>query len=170
MPVNIHASCVLLGEAGTHMHADARAGILLLGQSGSGKSQLALRLIERGAILVSDDRTELHSNSDVLVAQTPRNLAGLLEVRGMGVVELPFAPQAQIALAVLLQDEFPERYPEREDFQPPEQLRHPVERRPPLIRLGSRELAGPAKIISAIVAFHHSAKSSSCSLSQVIGF
>ena len=61
--VNIHASCIRLALAAAAFGAPRSAGVLLLGDSGSGKSDLALRLIGRGAELVADDRTELHVES-----------------------------------------------------------------------------------------------------------
>ncbi len=70
--------------------------MLLLGPSGSGKSGLLLRLLDRGFCLVADDRVELENG----VASVPPALAGLLEVRGLGLVRLPYAPSAPVALAV----------------------------------------------------------------------
>src|SRR5512146_1790449 len=98
--VNIHASCVLLDGAAEAFGAPRDAGVLLLGESGRGKSDLALRLIERGAKLVADDRTELFVKDNALFARAPQSLAGLIEVRGAGIVALPFAAEARIALAV----------------------------------------------------------------------
>src|SRR5262249_24908351 len=72
--VNIHATCVVLAHAAGTFGASRDAGVLLLGKSGSGKSDLALRLISRGAILVSDDRTELCEQGGHLVAKPPAPL------------------------------------------------------------------------------------------------
>ena len=74
-----HGTCVAIGEI----------GILLRGPSGAGKSDLAFRLIEAGATLVADDRVDLSVRSDRLVANAPPELAGRLELRGIGIVELP---------------------------------------------------------------------------------
>jgi HPr kinase/phosphorylase len=63
---NIHASCVVLARAGEPFGAPGDAGILILGASGSGKSDLALRLIGRGALLVADDRVEIFARDDGL--------------------------------------------------------------------------------------------------------
>ncbi|MGH7330764.1 MAG: HPr kinase/phosphorylase, partial [Polyangiaceae bacterium] len=101
MSVNIHATCVRLG----------RHGVLLLGKSGVGKSDLALRLIGRGAELVSDDRCDLSVERNRLVARPPRAIAGMLEVRGVGIVTLDHAPSASIALAIDLSGRV-ERMPE----------------------------------------------------------
>ena len=70
--------------------------MLLLGPSGSGKSDLLLRLLDRGFVLVADDRVELDGG----VASAPPSLAGLLEVRGLGLLYLPYVAAAPVALAV----------------------------------------------------------------------
>lgn len=88
----LHATCVAING-----HA-----VLLLGASGSGKSDLALRLIDRGAVLVSDDQTHIEAADDRLIASPPDTIAGLIEVRGIGIVALPFASTAPVALAVRL--------------------------------------------------------------------
>jgi HPr kinase/phosphorylase len=72
--------------------------VLLLGKPGSGKSDLALRLLDRGFVLVADDRVEVIEG----IARAPVALAGLLEVRGLGIVCLPALPQVRLALAVEL--------------------------------------------------------------------
>lgn len=73
-------------------------GVLLLGPSGAGKSDLLLRLIDRGFALVADDQVCIEDG----VARAPDLLAGLLEVRGLGIVRLPFVKQTRLALAVRL--------------------------------------------------------------------
>jgi serine kinase of HPr protein (carbohydrate metabolism regulator) len=152
--VNIHASCVLLGDAGKHFGAPEDAGVLLLGESGKGKSDLALRLIERGAKLVADDRTELFARDNMLYARAPKSLAGLLEVRGLGIVALPFATGARIALAVEMMEEgYVPRMPERERYCPPPELAVHEDERPPLIWLAPFEASTPAKIAMAAAAF-----------------
>lgn len=88
----LHATCVAI---------DGRA-VLLLGPSGSGKSDLALRLIDRGAVLVSDDQTDLAATDGTVFASAPTTIAGLIEVRGLGIVALPFAARVPVALAVRL--------------------------------------------------------------------
>ena len=84
----VHASCA----------ARDGAGVLLLGPSGAGKSDLLLRLIDRGFSLVADDQVLI----DGLNATPPAALAGLLEVRGLGLLRLPYAAPAKLALAVSL--------------------------------------------------------------------
>lgn len=96
---NIHATTVALGHK----------GILLLGASGSGKSDLALRLIEQlGAVLVADDRTDVFVSGDKLIASCQAQLRGLLEVRGLGIVSMPSTPEVEICLAVELSDSLTE--------------------------------------------------------------
>jgi HPr kinase/phosphorylase len=75
----MHASCVAFGDT----------GILLCGPSGAGKSDIALRLIEAGAVLVADDRVLLSAERGDLHAAAPPALVGVLEIRGIGLVELP---------------------------------------------------------------------------------
>ena len=68
---------------GTSVASDGRA-VLLTGRSGAGKSDLALRLLDRGFKLVSDDQTILGKTKAVLVATAPATIAGRMEVRGLG--------------------------------------------------------------------------------------
>ncbi|HSZ10726.1 MAG TPA: hypothetical protein VK759_01030, partial [Rhizomicrobium sp.] len=96
----IHASCVVLGRAGTAFGAPRDAGILILGESGAGKSELVLQFIAQGAVLVADDRVELSVRGGKLIARAPKTLAGLIELRGIGVVKLPYKREARIALVV----------------------------------------------------------------------
>ena len=73
-------------------------GVLLIGPAGSGKSDLALRLLGRGFDLVADDRVDIENG----IAAPPDALAGLLEVRGLGIVRLPHAGSARLALVAEL--------------------------------------------------------------------
>ena len=86
--------------------------VLIEGLSGSGKSDLALRLIDRGAVLVSDDQTIVVRSGTVLLAKPPETIAGKLEVRGVGIIDLPHVENIPVALLVRL-DETIERMPER---------------------------------------------------------
>lgn len=147
---NIHASCVVLAEAGAVFGAPPTDGVLLLGESGAGKSNAVLRLLAMGAKLVADDRVELFVRSDVLWARPPKRLAGLIEARGLGILTLPHEPEARIALAVSLAESAP-RYPERSDYEPPAPIRVGV--RPPLIALARDDTALPEKILLAAAAF-----------------
>jgi serine kinase of HPr protein (carbohydrate metabolism regulator) len=85
--------------------------VLLTGASGAGKSDLALRLIDRGFTLVSDDQTVLTNNGDQLVASAPANIAGKLEVRGIGIVPAETTENVPVALIVELTSDVP-RLPE----------------------------------------------------------
>lgn len=99
--VNIHASTVAIG---------GRA-VLIEGPSGAGKSDLALRLVDRGATLVADDRTDLRVADGRLLAAPPPRLAGLIEVRGLGIVDMPHVAGMPVALVVTLAAE-PDRMPD----------------------------------------------------------
>ena len=89
---NVHATTVA---------KDGRA-VMLLGPSGSGKSDLALRLFERGFALVSDDQTLIRRDGERLIASAPATIRGKFEVRGLGIIELDSVDDIPIALAVEL--------------------------------------------------------------------
>ncbi len=89
---NLHASCVA---------CDGRA-VLIAGPSGSGKSDLALRLLDRGFTLVSDDRTIVRKDGDKLIASAPDTIKGKLEIRGIGIVDMESAENVPVALVVEL--------------------------------------------------------------------
>ncbi len=132
----------------TQIHATAIAideqGILLRGPSGSGKSDLALRLIEQGAQLISDDRVELLKKGNELLAFAPQPIEGLLEVRHLGIIKLQHFGATPIKLVI--------------DLTSPEEL----ERMPkevsaeidgidiPLVRLSPFEHSAPAKVSLAL--------------------
>lgn len=101
----------------TQIHASALAideqAILLRGPSGSGKSDLALRMIEQGAQLVADDRVNLIKKGADLVAFAPDTIAGLLEVRHLGIIKLAHCSAAPVRLVVdLIPHQEPERLPD----------------------------------------------------------
>ena len=101
--VLVHASCVALGGR----------GVLLRGAPGAGKSDLALRLIDAGATLVSDDRVALDGGRSALLASPPARIAGLLEVRGLGIVTMAYTGRCPVRLVVdLVAPEAVERMPE----------------------------------------------------------
>ncbi|HEU5095747.1 MAG TPA: HPr kinase/phosphatase C-terminal domain-containing protein [Reyranella sp.] len=91
--------------------------VLLRGASGAGKSDLALRLIQAGGRLIADDQTHLAIEGRALIASSPASIAGRIEVRGLGIVELPrgrLLARAPVALLVdLVPAEKIERLPER---------------------------------------------------------
>jgi serine kinase of HPr protein (carbohydrate metabolism regulator) len=88
--------------------------ILITGVSGSGKSDLALRLIDRGARLVSDDYTQITRTETGLIASAPSRLKGKIEVRGLGIIDCEPIDQAPVALLVRL-GPLPERLPDEEE-------------------------------------------------------
>jgi serine kinase of HPr protein (carbohydrate metabolism regulator) len=107
----VHATCVALRPRGRTWRA-----VLLRGPSGAGKSDLALRLVESGARLVSDDQTELVRSGRAVIATPPARIAGLIEARGVGIVRLArgqLLARAPVALLVdLVPSEGIERLPE----------------------------------------------------------
>jgi hypothetical protein len=137
---NIHASCVAVGAQ----------GVLLLGSSAAGKSDLALRLIDDGATLIADDRTVLFAKGGALHAKAPASIKGLLEIRGLGIVKFPVRASVKIALVVRLGREAA-RLPDLRLYRPPASLK--LATRPPQIRLDARFASTPAKIRLALAAF-----------------
>lgn len=102
----IHASAVVVGDR----------GIVIRGASGSGKSSLALGLIDDPRLeakLLADDRVVLDDGPGLLIGRAPRRLKGLLEVRGIGIVRMANIDEAKIELVVdLLRSEECLRHPE----------------------------------------------------------
>jgi serine kinase of HPr protein (carbohydrate metabolism regulator) len=128
--IQIHASCVELG--GT--------GVLLLGDSGCGKSDLALRLIDAGGSLVADDRTDLNRKGDRLMASAPARIAGKIEIRGVGIVPLTHVAEAPVGLAIDLVT------PERVERLPAAQGRSWLGIDVPLLALAPFESSAAAKV------------------------
>ena len=90
IPVNIHGTAVSI----------AGEGVLIIGASGSGKSDLALRLIDRGAILISDDRVIVVNVNDEPFLQTAPNIENLIEMRGIGIVTMPSVTGIKLRLVI----------------------------------------------------------------------
>ena len=88
-------------------------GVVIAGRSGSGKSDLALRLIDRGFVLVSDDQTMISKSGERLIATAPGTIRGKIEVRGIGILEMPNAESAAVSLWVELTNEI-KRLPDAE--------------------------------------------------------
>ena len=132
----LHASCV----------AKAGRAILISGRSGSGKSDLALRLIDRGADLVSDDYTIVRRVGGQLVASAPANIRNKLEIRGLGLLEFHSETDAPVCLAIELSENV-DRLPETPEFRIIAGVQVPV------IRLNSLEASAPVKVEVALAQF-----------------
>jgi serine kinase of HPr protein (carbohydrate metabolism regulator) len=132
----LHASCVA---------RDGRA-VLISGRSGSGKSDLALRLIDRGALLVSDDYTLVRPVSGRLIAAAPETIASRIEVRGIGILSFEAVGEAPVCLLVDL-DGAPQRLPGGPQQRTIAGL--PV----PAIALNSLEASAPVKVELALAIF-----------------
>lgn len=91
----INGTCIAIGDL----------GVFIRGPSGAGKSDLALRLIDAGARLVSDDYCEATVSAGTLIVSAPPTIAGKIEVRGYGIVELPALSSVSVTLVVDLTPE-----------------------------------------------------------------
>jgi serine kinase of HPr protein (carbohydrate metabolism regulator) len=120
-------------------------GVVLTGPSGIGKSDLALRLIDVGAALIADDQTQLTKTTVGLAASPPPALTGLLEIRHIGIVRLPYLQTAIVHLCVELtpDDCELERLPESQTIL---WLDHAVRQ----LRLPASAASTPAKIRAAL--------------------
>jgi serine kinase of HPr protein (carbohydrate metabolism regulator) len=123
-------------------------GVLILGASGSGKSDLALRLICEGALLVADDQTSVDIVGIRLIAQAPQKILGLIEVRGIGLVRAPVKRRTALKLAVTLTESEIERMPLPRFWALPGQPEPKI----PLISLWAFESSTTAKVRQALVA------------------
>jgi HPr kinase/phosphorylase len=119
-------------------------GVLLRGPSGSGKSDLALRLIDGGARLIADDQTELARVADGLLARSPASIAGRMEVRGIGILRVPTVPSALLRLVIDLVA------PDRVERLPEPQFCDYLQCSLPLLALAPFEASAPAKIRLAL--------------------
>jgi len=128
----LHASAVAIG---------GRA-VLLTGASGRGKSDLALRLIDRGAVLIADDQVQLTVDDLWLLASPPASIAGMIEVRGIGIVEVPWSGGVPVALLVDL-DGQPQRLP-----LPVHRIL--LDRSLPVLALAAFEASAPLKVEHAL--------------------
>ena len=129
----VHTSCVAIG---------GRA-VLIGGRSGRGKSDLALRLIDRGARLVSDDYTFVRRSGETLLANAPDTIRGKIEVRGVGILEFPVERDVPVALIVDL-DLDPTRLPAAPERRSVAGVAIPV------IGLSALEASAPIKVEAAL--------------------
>ena len=135
--IRVHGTAVALGGD----------GILLRGPSGSGKSDLALRLIDEGARLVADDQSEIVLAGEQLELRCPATIAGLLEVRGVGILRVPAVETAPLRLVVeLAASDDIERLPEPQFCQF-------LGRSVPVLALAPFEASATAKLRFALRAY-----------------
>ena len=121
---------------------DGRA-VLLTGPSGAGKSDLALRLLDRGFTLVSDDQTIVRREGERLIASAPPTIAGKLEIRGIGIVEMQTASDVPVSLLVELTSEI-QRLPDDSRERPILGISLP------LISIDALAASAPAKVALAL--------------------
>ena len=133
----LHASCVAI---------DGR-GVLLTGASGSGKSDLALRLIDRGATLVGDDGVVVEARDGRLHARPGPNIEGQMEVRGLGILAFPALREAPLALVVTL-DQPVQRMPD--EYLPVRVIEGLTL---PMIALDPFEASAPVKVEKALMLY-----------------
>jgi serine kinase of HPr protein (carbohydrate metabolism regulator) len=129
----VHASTVA---------SEGRA-VLITGPSGSGKSDLALRLLDRGFSLVSDDQTIVRKDGSRLLASAPANIAGKLEIRGVGIVDMETVSDVPVALLVELTSDI-QRLPDDSRERPI--LGVPL----PLISIDAMTASAPSKVALAL--------------------
>lgn len=133
MTTALHATCIAIGGR----------GVLLTGASGAGKSDLALRLIDRGATLVGDDGVEVEARDGRLHARPGPNIKGQMEVRGLGILNFPWV-EIPLALAIALDQPVPRMPDETLPFRLIEGLTLP------LIALDPFEASAPVKVEKAL--------------------
>jgi serine kinase of HPr protein (carbohydrate metabolism regulator) len=129
----IHASTV----------ASRGRAVLITGPSGSGKSDLALQLLDRGYTLVSDDQTIVRKDGERLLASAPPTIAGKLEIRGIGIIEVERTDNVPVALIVELTSDIP-RLPDDSRERPMLGIRLP------LISIDAMTASAPSKVTFAL--------------------
>src|SRR6187551_1728567 len=129
----LHASTVAI---------DGRA-VMISGPSGSGKSDLALRLLDRGFVLVSDDQTLVRKDNGRVLASAPPTIRGKLEVRGVGIVEMETIDNVPLALVVELTSDI-QRLPDDS------RERLVLDVKLPLISVDAMTASAPSKVALAL--------------------
>lgn len=137
MAETLHATCVAIGGR----------GVLLMGAPGSGKSDLALRLIDRGATLVSDDGVTIAAEGGRAIAHAPATIAGRMEVRGLGIVTRPHVGAVPVAICVTLDQPVPRMPPETPPIRSVDGLPLPV------VALAPFEASAPLKVEQALTLY-----------------
>jgi serine kinase of HPr protein (carbohydrate metabolism regulator) len=129
----LHASTVAL---------DGRA-VVISGPSGSGKSDLALRLLDRGFKLVSDDQTQFRMDEGKLIASAPPPIRGKLEIRGIGIVDMEMVDDVPVALFVELTSDM-QRLPDDS------RERLILDVKVPLVTIDAMTASAPSKVALAL--------------------
>jgi serine kinase of HPr protein (carbohydrate metabolism regulator) len=106
-------------------------------------------MIAAGAELVSDDRTELFVRSGRLCARPPKPIAGLMEIRGVGIVNVPYTEEVRVALVAELKERVA-RMPVAATYRPPRNLPVPRPHWPSLVQIAAHEASAPAKLAAAV--------------------
>lgn len=143
--MNLYPSAARLSSETIHASTVAKDGraVLLTGLSGAGKSDLALRLIDRGLTLVSDDQTLVKRQGTTLVASAPPTIAGKIEIRGIGIIDLDHVTDVPVALLVELTSEV-QRLPD-------DNRERPIVGVPiPLISVDAMTASAAAKVVIAL--------------------
>ena len=123
--------------------ASGGRAVLITGPSGSGKSDLALRLLDRGFTLVSDDQTVIKKDGDRLLASAPPTIAGKLEIRGLGIVDMEQVDNVPVALLVELKSDI-QRLPDDSRERPILGVKLP------LVTIDAMPASAPSKVALAL--------------------
>ena len=145
----VHATAVALMDATVPFARRIDGAVLLLGEAGAGKSDVALRLIAAGAKLIADDQTVLFIERGLLYADAPPALSGAMEIRGLGILRMERASASPVLLAVRLgTEDAVARLPEPAFYDVPATLQADV--KVPLIMLNAFEASACVKIAAAV--------------------